>query len=703
MDNKFPNYTEIQQEQSVDIKALYFKFLGYWYLFFITIVLVMLIAFLFNKYTKPVYKVKSTVLITEEKGGLSDAQSLLGFGNITNTQKLQNQIGILKSRSLVSRTVKSLNLNYSCFLEDNFLTSEVYNESPFSIAIDTSQLQPVGSLKFYVTITSPDEYRLEAEGQDLAMYDYRTYKEGDKKLASVKYDKKHRFGEKVTTSDFSFQIDKTAKFDAKTSLNQRYYFVFNSLNSLISEFSGYEIEPINKEASIVEISLKGNNPQKAVDFLNQLTREYIRQGLEKKNQIAINTILFIDGQLMEIRDSLNTNENVLQNFRTSNQIMNLDAQSQQVYTSITELEKEKAVLLVKAKYYSNLKDYIQKNKDDINGVVVPSAMGIDDPVMTQILTQLQELYAEKSERLLGSKPNNPMVLQIDQKIVNTKKALTESINNIVKTSDISIKDIEARIQELSGFFRNLPATQRQLLGIERKYKLNDAIYTYLLQKRSEAAITKASNTPDNEVVDVADPVVQEQVFPKTSLNYTIAFLLGLIIPLLYILGKDYLNDKVVNKNDIEKHTTLPVIGHVLHNKHDSNIVAYTSPKSAISESFRALRTNLQYMTQGKEKFTILITSTSVSEGKTFTSMNLACIYAQFNRKTLLMGYDLRKPKIYQDFGLKNTVGITSYLIGKSSLEEIIQKSPVPNLDIISAGPVPPNPAELIASPMNVKM
>ena len=145
-------------------------------------------------------------------------------------------------------------------------------------------------------------------------------------------------------------------------------------------------------------------------------------------------------------------------------------------------------------------------------------------IRDRILTQLQELYAEKSERLLGSKPNNPMVLQIDQKIVNTKKALTESINNIVKTSDISIKDIEARIQELSGFFRNLPATQRQLLGIERKYKLNDAIYTYLLQKRSEAAITKASNTPDNEVVDVADPVVQEQVFPKTSLNYTIAFL-----------------------------------------------------------------------------------------------------------------------------------------------------------------------------------
>ncbi len=703
MDQNTLNYNEMQQEQSVDIKALYYKFLSYWYLFFITIVLVMLIAFLFNKYTEPVYKVKTTVLITEDKGGLNDAQSLLGFGNITNTQKLQNQIGILKSRSLVSRTLKSLDFNISYFKEDNFVTSEVYNESPFNVTIDTSHGQPVGNVKFFVTILSDNEFRLEAEGQDLSLYNYNTYKESDKKVASIKYDKKHRFGEQVSTSGFAFRIEKTPKYNLKTSESQRYYFVFNSLNAMISQFSGYEIEPINKEASIVEISLKGNNSQKAVDFLNRLTMEYIRQGLEKKNQIAINTILFIDGQLGEIRDSLTTNENVLQNFRTTNQIMNLDAQSQQVYTSITELEKEKAVLLVKAKYYNNLKSYIQKNEDDINGIVVPSSMGIDDPVLTQILTELQGLYSEKSERLISTKPNNPMVMAINQKIANTKMALTESITNIVKTSDISIKDIDSRIDQLSGFFRNLPATQRQLLGIERKYKLNDAIYTYLLQKRSEAAITKASNTPDNEIVDVADPVVQEQVFPKTSLNYTIAFLLGLIIPLLYILGKDYLNDKVVNKNDIEKHTTLPVIGHVLHNKHESNIVAYTSPKSAISESFRALRTNLQYMTQGKEKFTILITSTSVSEGKTFTSMNLACIYAQFDRKTLLMGYDLRKPKIYQDFGLKNTVGITSYLIGKSTLEDIIQKSPVPNLDIISAGPVPPNPAELIASPLNVKM
>jgi len=245
MDNKFPDYNEMQQEQSIDIKALYYKFLSYWYLFFITIVLVMVIAFLFNKYTKPVYKVKSTVLITEEKGGLSDAQSLLGFGNITNTQKLQNQIGILKSRSLVSRTLKSLDFNVSTYKEENFVTSEVYDKTPFKVAIDTSHLQPIGNVRFFVTILSDSLYQLEAEGQDLTLYDYNTFKDSDKKIALLKYDNKHRFGELVTDLNFSFRIDRTLKFDSKTDLNQRYYFIFNSLNAMITQFSGYEIEPID--------------------------------------------------------------------------------------------------------------------------------------------------------------------------------------------------------------------------------------------------------------------------------------------------------------------------------------------------------------------------------------------------------------------------------------------------------------------------
>jgi len=193
MDSRNPNYNEMQMEQSVDIKALFFKFLSYWYLFFITIMLAMLTAFLFNKYTEPVYKIKTTVLITEDRNGLNGAQSLLGFGNVTNTQKLQNQIGILRSRSLVARTLKSLNFNVSIYNEDNFIKTEVYKTAPFDVFVDTSHLQPIGNIKFYITILSTTQYRVEAEGQDLGTYNYRTYSDGKKAIPWLKYDKTHLF------------------------------------------------------------------------------------------------------------------------------------------------------------------------------------------------------------------------------------------------------------------------------------------------------------------------------------------------------------------------------------------------------------------------------------------------------------------------------------------------------------------------------
>ncbi len=187
------------------------------------------------------------------------------------------------------------------------------------------------------------------------------------------------------------------------------------------------------------------------------------------------------------------------------------------------------------------------------------------------------------------------------------------------------------------------------------------------------------------------------IYPKISMNYMIALLIGLIIPVIFILGKDYLNDKIMQREDVEKITTIPIIGHIIHSDRDSKVVVMDFPKSSIAESFRSIRTNLQYLLQGKEKQTILLTSDIVRAGKTFCSINLATIFAKYGKKTLLMGFDLRKPRIYQDFGLSNEEGISSYLINKSSLEAIIQKSGMENLDIIMSGPIPPNPSELIAS------
>ncbi len=692
------NYNTELNEEVIDLKQIFFKFLKYWYLFIIAIILSLAVAYLFNKFSKPIYKVSTTILIKDEKSAF-DAQALLGLGNLKNAQSIENEIGVLKSRSLITRAIRSQNFDISYFSEENFITQELYDQSPFTVVFDTLFPQPAG-MRFNITVKNNTEYSLTAEGEKASSYYYTHTRQDIPINEPININGKYKFGQEVKGKYHNFKVILNHHFNPEKHVNTKMFFAFNKIEDLTKEFSNFIIEPINREASIVEISLQSNNVQKASDFLNALTTEYLERSLEKKNQIATNTILFIDEQLLGITDSLQIAESDLQQFRTTNEVMDLDFQSQQVFQTMEDLEKQKAELIVKNQYYNYLSDYLKSNRNDLTGLTVPSSMGIEDPVLTRLITDLTSLYAERGEARLMAKDKNPIISSFDQRIDVNKKTLAENIRNIINTSNIAIRDIDRRINAMSGKINQLPTTQRMLFGIERKFKLNDAIYTFLLEKRSDAQITRASNMPDNEVLDIADPLEMLPVLPKKTLNYTIALLIGIILPIGYILGKDYLNDKIMDKKDIEKITSLPIVGHVIHSSKSSKLVVAEFPKSSIAESFRLIRTNLQYFTKNKEKQVILITSTMVNEGKTFTSMNVASIFALYGKRTLIVGYDLRKPKIYQDFGLSNTLGISSYLINKCTLDEIIQKTSLQNLDFIAAGPIPPNPAELIASPKN---
>ncbi|MEI6748910.1 MAG: Wzz/FepE/Etk N-terminal domain-containing protein, partial [Bacteroidota bacterium] len=422
-----------QQEQSVDFKSLFFKFYNYWYFFIITIFVSLLIAFLFNKYTKPSYKVKTTVLIKDEKKGMIDPQSLMGLGSMANNQNLQNEIGVLKSRTLVTRTIKSLDFMVSYYEENNFVTTEIYKDAPFTVLMDTGHIQP-SNLKFNIVLLANNEFSIFCEGEAVTLYNYTEFKKEGKGTNTVKINKKYKFGVPITGKNYSFKVILNFDFEPKKHLNKNYVFAFNEVESLVSEFIAYEIEPINKEASVVEISLKGGNVQKSVDFLNKLSEMYIQRGLDKKNQIATNTISFISTQLIEIGDSLTNTESKLQNFLTTNKVMDIDYQSQQVFEYMKELDKQKAELIVKSKYYNYLKEYLGKNQYNIDDLVVPSSMGIEDPVLNQIIGELSNLYNERSERLTTSKAGNPMIIQIDQKILNSKRSMAENINNIVNNS-----------------------------------------------------------------------------------------------------------------------------------------------------------------------------------------------------------------------------------------------------------------------------
>lgn len=451
-----------------------------------------------------------------------------------------------------------------------------------------------------------------------------------------------------------------------------------------------------KRGSVLFLSMTGNNLVQVTTYINKLMEEYIAKGLEEKNQVAINTVNFIDEQLDILTDSLIGTEMDLQDFRLTNRLVNITQEGNMVYTRFEKYNQERVMLELQKRYYEYLKEYV-KDRNNLNEVVAPGTVEIMDPLLSGLIMQLNQHLAEKEELMFTAQQGHPKMDMINSKIEIARNALLDNITELIKNNEIALKESDRQLKLTDKELESLPVTERQFISIQRQYKVNDQIYSYLLQKRAEAAIARASNISDNRVLDQARMENASIISPKTKINYLTALMLAVIIPLGLLILIDSLNDKISSRSDVESKTQLPVISTIGHGTEDSDIPVFENPKSAIAESFRGLRTNLQYMMSKEEQKVITVTSTLTGEGKTFVSINLAAIFAMAGKKTLLMGLDLRKPKIHKVFNISNKTGMSTCLIGKNEFTETIRETRINNLDIIGAGPVPPNPAELIES------
>ena len=699
-------------QQSINYKKIVQRFLGFKRFYIVMAIIALVIAFLYNKTATVLYENSTTILISEkQRNALSGGQDFMqGMAFLAGQTNIDNEVEILNSFSIIKEAIQRMDMKasiysyekkfYSDFLENtNFVKkTEEYERSPIKIIVDPTHNQAT-YLPYYIEFIDDNSFQIYTKTQKDNIYLYNYIDDDIVGARPYKYfNYKYNFGQEIKTDYGNFQVLKTDYYDKNFTKDKALYFYMHNTNFLTFDYQSYlTVEPISQKSSIIRISLKGTNYFRISDFLNVLTSVFLDKNLQKKNNAAASTVSFIDAQISDFKDSLTTAEASLKSFRTSHQVMDLSFQGQQVFSKLDQLETEKATLKEQQRYYIYLKDYFNKNKD-ISDLVAPSSMNVVDPILTNLVSDLISVNSERASHIGNNQSmDNILLKNFNIRIDNLKRTILENVENSLSTIGSSINELDYRISKLSNQISTMPKTELQLKGIERKFDLNSQIYTFLLQKRSEAQISKASSMPDYEVVEPARAISPTPVAPKEKLNLLVAIFLAFIIPTGYILIIDFFNIRLTEIDEIEAMANKPVLGKIFHSFRKTSLVVANRPNSSVSESFRSVRTNFQFFDHSGKKQIVLLTSSASGDGKTFCSINFASVLALNGHKTVLLEFDLRRPKIHQEFGSSNMIGISSFLIDKAVIDDIILPTEIENLDLISAGPAAPNPAELISS------
>jgi tyrosine-protein kinase Etk/Wzc len=684
-----------QQKNNMDIqKIVKLLFRNIW-IILLCVFIALAIAYAYNYYAIPTYKVSATLLLKDksERNRSSEESSYINSDLLVRNQNLQNELEILKSYPIIEQAVEKLNLEVSYYEYKNYQYHNAYKKVPFKVFIFKEHPQLVGPV-FDIHLNSDGSYSLKVKNQDGMVYNYNT---GQiiREREDLELDIKGNLGQIVETEDFKFLITINDNDSLLLQNNIFYAFKLSTNKQIVSQLKGrLNFYIPNDLATIIEISTEVNSVQLGIDIINELIQVYSESNLEKKNHLANMTLEYIDEQLDEISASLNLTENNLQQFMSQNKMMNVDEQSTRLAQQRLNLQNQLAELMTQKRYYEYIKEYNTNSSDEVQ-IIPPSAMGVQDPLLNNLIQELSTAQAQKANMINNNQERNPIVNRLDIQINNLKSTITENIAAAALNNEISINEMQNRIAQIENEISNLPKTQMQMGGIRRNYDLNNSIYNYLLEKQAEAKITKASNLPDNVIIEPAHLSSSAPVSPNKMRIYSIAFLLGLGIPIGILLLLNSFKTTITTQEDIENITNAAVIGKIFHynNRKEKNVFI-SSPGSKTAETFRTLRTNLNFALNGSLHKTILVSSCLSGEGKSFNALNIASSYAQMGKKTVLLDFDLRNSKSV----IKNknkTVGLSLFLNEEVTLNEIIQKTDLKNLDIIHSGPVPPDPLDLM--------
>lgn len=677
-----------------DIRKILRLVLRNWYLFVIFVPLGLGSAWVYHRYTVPVYRASITMLFkVDQERNFSASVLTEGFGLSPEMRSFENQSFIIRSHAMVLRAVNRLDFGVSYFSKGRLKDTELYDPLPFVVAFDSLHPQLLNT-NFNANVLADGRIQLSvrSEGGPLHNYD-KASNVGHS--GPVVFDQTVQAGESVEHSAFSFRIK--AAPGRSAPVPGTYMFRFNSHSAIASSLRGaLNVAPYREGSSIIFISTTGQQPQKLVRFLNTFSEEVIDNNLERKNNMANRSIEFIQRQLVQVADTLKVTQQKLMDFRRENRFMMPSEMSSRLSEEFFEYEREQRLMEVSLTYLSDLHQRLSTNDLDDNDYLLPAFSSEPAALIQSVVKEHIDLLKEAALVAAESGGNNPYRLELARKIEMSQSSLLIAIEKQMESIRMKQTELRRQLGRLTSRIGDLPELERDFLALERSHKLNDAIYTFLLQKSSEMQIAKASNVPDNEVLDQAS--ASGPILPNKKSNYSKGLMAGLILPALIIALRELFNTRIRGREDLEGHfRDVPIVGEILRAKDSPENVVIAESNSVVAESFRSLRARLRFLLAQNPGKIISVTSTNTGDGKTFCAVNLATAFALTGKKTALVGFDLRKPRLSQIFGLSNMPGISNYLIGQVSLDDIRKPSGHENLCIIPAGVIPPNPSELISS------
>ena len=659
-------------DEVIDFRQILFRVINNWFFFVLSLFVAFSIAFAYNRYTNELYMVETSILIKEDNG-LATASDLLYSKVSSNKKSIENKELMIKSFPLVYKTLQDLRFDISYYIKGNIKISETY-AAP--IHVRCAKTEEIKGKKISVEVIDDNSFSFVC-------------------MASNE-EQIQRFDEKFLFYGVEISITKNPIFQFKKDIGLPVTIVkFYDLKYLTQVYQNeIFVTQKDRESTVINISILSQNQHKGVVFLNKLTENFINNELEEKNFASIKTVRFINNQLLEMRDSLALIEQQIQEYKNNNQVTDLSLKAKSIYNNIIGLETEVAKSNTLDNYYNNLSEYL-KIGANFEGVSVPSSFGVNDENLNILIRKLVENQTKKNILIDGGQVNNPAIVQYNRQIKQLVINLQEVIKRSRLTNNLLLFESKRRITEMEMDLGYLPKIERELLSIERLQSITENIYTFLLKKRAEARISSSANVSDSKVLEPAMLFNKSPLTPDKEKVYIIALLLGFILPLLVFLIKEIINDKIITRIDLVNATSIPILGMISRNYSGYNLLSQQSPKSTVVEGFRALRSNLNFLNQSAEKKVYLVTSSMSGEGKTYIAENLAIVFAQSGKKTLVIGADLRRPKLSTDFELKNHVGISNYILDEKRLEEVVLNTKINNLDILVSGPIPSNPSDIL--------